>query len=237
VLRPEVMSGNDVRGRTPLSLVAQDPDLLFYARQAGERGGPVLVLGAANGRVPWSLAGHGFATVGVDSSEVMIRSAEERRAQEPDEVSARVRFITSDVRVLRLTEHFPLVLAPQHAMGLMATRDDLEAFLATVRHHLAPGGTFIYDVLNPPREAIIRDDEEPRAPLEPRRTVFALHLRERKPPGGPAPIRRLKLRHFAPEELEEVLGACGLTLRERFGRFDGKPFDLEDSRQIGVAGL
>lgn len=232
---PGRMSGNDIRGRAPLSLVGQDPDLLFYSQRASERGGPVLVLGAANGRVPWSLAGHGFTSVGVDASEVMIRSAEERRAREPAEVAERVRFIAMDVRALRLPERFPLVLAPQHAMGLMATRDDLDAFLATVCHHLMPGGAFIYDVLNPPREAIIRDDEEPRAPLEPRRPLFALHLRERKPPTGPAPIRRLKLRHFAPEELEEALATCGLTLHERYGRFDGKPFDLQDSRQIGVA--
>jgi SAM-dependent methyltransferase len=217
------MSGNDVRGRAPLSLVGQEPDLLFYMRHAGERGGPVLVLGSANGRVPWSLAGHGFMAVGVDSSETMVRSAEERRATESPEVSGRARFIISDVRVLRLEERFPLVLAPQHAMGLMATRDDLDAFVATVRHHLAPGGTFIYDVLNPPRE--------------PRRPLFALHLRERRRPGGTAPIRRLRLRHFAPEELEAALTEGGLTLRERFGRFDGKPFDLRDSRQIGVAGL
>lgn len=233
------MSGNDVRGRAPLSLVGQEPDLSFYMRHASERGGPVLVLGAANGRVPWSLAGHGLTAVGVDSSETMIRLAEERRDKEPPEVSGRVRFIVSDVRVLRLEERFPLVLAPQHAMGLMATRDDLDAFVATVRHHLSPGGTFIYDVLNPPRDAIIPNDDvdEPTAPLEPRRPLFALHLRERKRPGGTAPIRRLRLRHFAPEELEEALTEGGLTLRERFGRFDGKPFELRDSRQIGVAGL
>jgi SAM-dependent methyltransferase len=231
------MSGNDVRGRAPLSLVSQEPDLLFYMRQAGERGGPVLVLGAANGRVPWSLAGNGVQAVGVDASEAMVRSAEERRNAESPEVSARVRFVVSDVRALRLEERFALVLAPQHAMGLMPNRDDLEAFLATVRHHLAPDGTFIYDVLNPPREAILPRDDTPTAPLEPRRSLFALHLSERKPPGGPAPIRRLRLRHFSPEELETALSACGLTLRERYGRFDGKPFDLEDSRQIGVVGL
>ena len=74
------MAGNDARGRTPLSLVGQEPDLVFYTRQASEHGAPVLVLGAANGRVPWALSGHGYATVGVDPSEVMIRSAEERRA-------------------------------------------------------------------------------------------------------------------------------------------------------------
>jgi SAM-dependent methyltransferase len=232
------MAGNDARGRTPLSLVGQEPDLAFYTRQASEQGGPVLVLGAANGRVVWALAGHGVTAVGVDPSEVMIRSAEERRASEPPEVSNRARFLVADPRALRLPDRFPLILAPQHALGLMPGSDDLEAFLATVRHHLSPGGTFVYDVLNTPREPVIpRDDEEPGAGHEPRRPVFAFHMRERRRPGAPSPIRRLKLRHFSPEELDQALTAAGLTPRERYGRFDGKPFDLEDSRHIGVAGL
>ncbi|MBZ4400266.1 class I SAM-dependent methyltransferase [Myxococcus faecalis] len=231
------MGGNDARGRTPLSLVGQEPDLLFYTRQAAEHGGPVLVLGAANGRVVWALAEHGYTAVGVDPSEVMIRSAEERRASEPAEVSNRARFLVADPRALRMPDRFPLVLAPQHALGLMPGNDDLEAFLATVRHHLTPDGTFVYDVLNTPREPVLpRDDEEPNAGLEPRRPLFALHLRERKQPGVPSPIRRLKLRHFSPQELDSALTAAGFIPRERYGRFDGKPFDLEDSRHIGVAG-
>ena len=232
------MAGNDARGRTPLSLVGQEPDLAFYTRQASEQGGPVLVLGAANGRVVWALAGHGVTTVGVDPSDVMIRSAEERRASEAPDVSNRARFLVADPRALRLPDRFPLILAPQHALGLMPGSDDLEAFLATVRHHLSPGGTFVYDVLNTPREPVLpRDDEEPGAGLEPRRPVFAFHMRERRRPDAPSPIRRLKLRHFSPEELEQALTGAGLVLRERYGRFDGKPFDLEDSRHIGVAGL
>lgn len=232
------MAGNDARGRTPLSLVGQEPDLAFYTRQASEQGGPVLVLGAANGRVVWALAGHGVTTVGVDPSDVMIRSAEERRASEAPDVSNRARFMVADPRALRLPDRFPLILAPQHALGLMPGSDDLEAFLATVRHHLSPGGTFVYDVLNTPREPVLpRDDEEPGAGLEPRRPVFAFHMRERRRADAPSPIRRLKLRHFSPEELEQALTSAGLVPRERYGRFDGKPFDLEDSRHIGVAGV
>ncbi len=232
------MAGNDGRGRTPLSLVGPDPDVLFYTRQVAERGGPVLVLGAANGRVAWPVAEQGQVVVGVDPSERMIRAAEERRANETPEVSARARFLESDIRALRLAERFPLVLAPQHALGLMATRNDLDAFLTTVRHHLAPGGTFIYDVLNPQREPVLpRDDDEPGAALEPRRPLFALHLRERRRTEGTSAIRRLKLKHFTPDELDAALQAVGLTPSERYGRFDGKPFDLEDPRHIGVAGL
>jgi SAM-dependent methyltransferase len=188
--------------------------------------------------VAWAVASQGVEVVGVDPSERMIRSAEERRDTEPAEVSARVRFLVSDIRALRLPERFPLVLAPQHALGLMPTRGDLDAFLATVRHHLAPGGTFVYDVLNPRQEAVLpRDDDEPGAAVEPRRPLFALHLRERRRTEGSGAIRRLKLKHFSPDELDAALLAAGLTPLERYGRFDGKPFDLEDPRHIGVAGL
>lgn len=230
------MAGNDTRSRTPLSLVGQDPEILFYTRQATERGGPVLVLGSATGRVAWALAEHGLTVVGVEPSERMVRAAEELRASESAEVSGRVHFHHADPRSLRLSERFPVVLAPQHALGLMGSPGDLEAFLATVRHHLVPGGTFVYDVLNPPPEAggPHREDEEPGEALEPRRPVFSFHLRERRQPGSPLGIHRLKLRPFSVQELDAAMGACGLTPRERYGHFDGKPFDPEDARNIGV---
>jgi SAM-dependent methyltransferase len=174
--------------------------------------------------------------LGVDPSAQMVRIAEERRASELPEVADRVRFLVADPRSLRLSERFPLVLAPQHALGLAGTPEGLEALLAAVRHHLTPGGTFIYDILNPPREPPSdRDEEAPGAPVEPRRPLFALHLRGRRQAGGASAIRRLRLRHFTPEELDAALQACGLTLRERYGRFDGKPFDPDDNWHIGVA--
>ncbi|MCY1075027.1 class I SAM-dependent methyltransferase [Archangium lansingense] len=229
------MAGNDARGRTPLSLVGQEPDIAFYTRQATEHGGPVLVLGSANGRVAWALAGAGMYVVGVDPSERMVQAAEEHRGSESPEVAGRVRFHQADPRSLRLSERFPVVLAPQNALGMMGSHEDLEAFLSTVRHHLEPGGIFAYDVLNPPPEpAPQREDEEPGSALEPRRPVFAFHLRERRQPGAPLGIHRLRLRPFAAEELDAAMKSCGLTPRERYGRFDGKPFDPEDARHIGV---
>ena len=229
------MAGHDARGRTPLSLVGQEPDLLFYTRQVTEQGGPVLVLGSANGRVAWALAHAGVGVLGVDPSERMIQAAEESRAGESAEVSARARFLHADPRSLRLSERFPVVIAPQHALGLTGSREDLEAFLSTVRHHLRPEGLFLYDVLSPPVPVPSRhDDEEPGAPLEPRRPVFSFHLRERRQPGALLNIHRLRFKPFAPAELDEAMKACGLTPRERYGRFDGKPFEEGDPRHIGV---
>lgn len=229
------MAGHDARGRTPLSLVGHEPDLLFYTRQVTERGGPALVLGSANGRVAWALANAGVSVLGVDPSERMIQAAEESRAGESPEVSGRARFLHADPRSLRLPERFPVVLAPQHALGLMGSHEDLEAFLSTVRHHLQPEGVFLYDVLNPPvQEPSRNEDEMPGAALEPRRPVFSFHLRERRQSGAPLGIHRLRFKPFAPAELDEAMKACGLTPRERYGRFDGKPFEEGDPRHIGV---
>jgi SAM-dependent methyltransferase len=218
-----------------LSLVAQEPELAFYTRRAQEHGGPVLVLGSAKGRVPWALGEHGLTTLGVEPSARMAATAEERRAHVPEEVSARVRLLTADLRSLRLDERFPTLVAPQNALGLMGSRADLEALLATVRHHLSPGGLFLFDVYHPPQEPVVPRDEGPLSALEPRRPAFTLHLRERRQPGAPLGIHRLQLRHFSPEEVEEALAASGLTLRERYGHFGGKPFDLGDTLQVGVA--
>lgn len=218
-----------------LSLVAQEPELAFYTRRAEAQGGPVLVLGSAQGRVTWALGERGLTTLGVEPSERMAAAAEERRAHAPEALSARVRLLTADLRSLRLEERFPTVVAPQNALGLMGSRADLEALLATVRHHLAPGGLFLFDVYHSAREPLVPRDEGPLSALEPRRPVFTLHLRERRQPGAPLGIHRLRLRHFAPEEVEEAVAASGLTLRERYGSFAGKPFDLGDTLQVGVA--
>ena len=229
------MAGHDARGRTPLSLVGQEPDLLFYTRRTVEQGGPVLVLGAANGRVAWALGRAGLEVLGVEPSEWMLQAAEEDRSREDPAVAGRTRLLRADPRSLRLDERFRVVLAPQNALGLMTSHDDLEAFLATVRHHLVPEGLFLFDVLNPPAEAPARhDEEEPSGGLEPRRPVFAFHLRERRQPGAPPGIRRLRLRPFSLAELDAAMKDCGLTPRERYGHFDGKPFDPEDERHIGV---
>ena len=230
-------SSNDGRGRTPLSLVGPDPDVVFYARLAVERPGPVLVLGSATGRVAWGLGERGHAALGVDPSGAMVRGAEERRATVAPEVSGRVRFLSADVRALRLAERFGLVVAPQHALGLMGTLEELEAFLATVRHHLGPGGVFAFDVVQPPGPAAPRSPEgPPTSALEPLRRPFALHLRERRREGGrPGGIRRLRLRPFRADELESALGAAGLVLHERYGGFDGKPLEPGDAVHVGVA--
>ena len=230
--------GKEGRRGPVLSLVSRDRDIAFYLREVQQRGGgPVLVLGAGTGRIAWELVLSGVDTVAVDPSAAMLETAEARRAHESEQGSRRLELIHADVRSLRLERRFPVVLAPQNALALMATLDDLDAMLATVRHHLAENGTLLLDVLNPVREASGPDAEDwhPLEGVEPPRPVFAPHLRERDRRVGTDGIRRLRLRQFTVAEIDRALADADFVPTERYGSFAPTPFEPTDPIQIVVA--
>lgn len=221
----------DGRGKAPLSLVGRNADARFYAQQAWQRGGPVLVLGCASGRIALELCARSPRVVAVDPSAVMVRAAEERRHAEPRELSGRLRLLEADLRSLRLPDRFTVVLAPQNALGLMGSPEDLDALLATARYHLQVGGALLFDVLNPRGEPSSPDQWRP---------AFTPHLRERRrapPEKELRAIHRLRLRQLHPQEVDAALARAGFSALERYGNFEGKPFDREDPLQVVVAGL
>src|SRR4051812_42448917 len=110
-----------------LSLVGLDLASAFYVRQAGRQTAPVLVLGSADGRVAFALAGKGHQVVGVEPSARMHAAAEEKRPIDAED--SEVRLVHADLRTVRLEQKFALVVAPQNALGLMLTIDDFEAAL------------------------------------------------------------------------------------------------------------
>ncbi len=203
----------------PLSLVGLDLASAFYVRQAGKLGAPVLVLGSADGRVAFALAGRGHRVVAVEPSARMHAAAHEKRPSEPG--APEVRLVNADLRSLRLEEKFGLVVAPQNALGLMATVDDFEAALTTVRFHLTPDGAFAFDLRS--------DSDTDPPPLG--RAAFSAHMRER---GGQS-VRRLRRRVFTPGEVDAVLVRAGLEARERYGDFLSRPWEDSDEMQVVVA--
>jgi SAM-dependent methyltransferase len=239
VIRHQPMAASNGRGKGPLALVSRDADAAFYTREAQQRPGPVLVLGCANGRIAWELADSGAQVLGVDPSEMMIEAAQERRQDAPKNVSDRLKLKAAPLRGLRLTERFGVVILPQNAVGLVATLEELDALFTTVAKHLEPEGTLLLDAVNPKPPELQRDSEELLPPyLEPRRPLFAPHMRERRKGGKPPPagaIRRLKVGQFYPAELDASLERSGLKACERYGDFSQKPFDRGDPIQVVIA--
>jgi len=235
------MTSGNGRARSPVSLVGSGADVVFYRRQLSQLDQPVLVLGCGNGRLAWELGEVLPGVLGVDPSPGMIALAEEGGARRSPASAGRVQFVIADLRSLRLAERFGAVLAPHNALALMPSVLDLEAMIATARHHLSPGGLLLFDAVNPSRASGPAKDSEGDAALDlwTHRNTFAPHLRERRRVGHGTgeSIRRLRLRQFFPAEIDAALEGGGFVATNRYGRYDEKPFDAHDPLQIVVASL
>ena len=135
-------------------------DVEYYAKLARRSKGPVLEYGIGNGRVALAIAKAGVQITGIDLSQPMLDSLAVQLKTLPKQLRARVSFEQGDMRELKLDQRFPLVIAPFNCILHLYTRSDMEAFLARVREHLAPGGSFVFDFSVPHGEDLSRDPEE-----------------------------------------------------------------------------
>ena len=207
-------------------------DLDFYLLHTSGDVGEVLELGVGTGRVAVHLAREGRRVLGVDRSPEMLDALASRLAAEPPEVAARVRAVRADSRELRLPGRFSRISCPFNGLAHLHEDEDLGAFFAAVRRHLAPDGRFAFDVMVPDPTLLqggssyVPRFEHPRTG-EPCRTeeTYAydtlrqvLTIRtEITPRLGSAPphVLELSLRQFFPRETRLLLAHHGLELLER----------------------
>lgn len=223
-------------------------DVAFYVSAALEhargrgRSGTILEYGAGNGRVTLPLARHGFEVTAVDLSEPMLADLRRRLAAEPAEVRARVHPRQADMRALALRRRFDLVICPFNTALHLYTRRDVERFLARVRAHLAPGGTFVVDLSMPIARDLARDPARAyKAPpfvypgegkvryeehfdYDPIRQVLFVSM-SFTPVAAPerAFVTPLTHRQFYPREWEALLHYNGFDVVATWGDFERGP--------------
>lgn len=233
-----------------LQYAAYRDDVPFYLRLAAELGGPILELGAGTGRLTEALAGAGHEVVGVDAAAAMLERARARLARYS--ASGLVTLAHADMRELTLDRQFPLVIAPFNALMHAYTVRDQDQTLAGVRRHLAPGGTFAFDVYQPhlgPTEVVRREPEfaglagpgselflvqhhDPEAQL-----VESLYFLDEVDLDGSLKRRsaRLLQRYFTRFELERALTQAGLGNLRVFGGFEKQRLSAASPMIVGVA--
>ena len=205
-------------------------DIDYYVRLARESKGPVLEYGVGNGRIALHVARAGIELHGVDLSKAMLADFEERLKLEPKQVRGRVSLAEGDMRTYELGKRVPLVYAPFNCFLHLYTRPDVEAFLARVKAHLAPGGRFVFDFSVPHGEDLSRDPERSygspkiRHPTTGELVKYAerfeydrlrqllLIWMEFEPEAGGKPWKiPLTHRQFFPREVEALLHYNGFT--------------------------
>lgn len=130
-----------------------------YCRALAADAASVLDLGCGTGLLAAALA-PGRMVMGVDPAGAMLDVA---RARDGGDL---VSWVEADARSFRSDRRFDLIVMTGHAFQCFLGDADQRAVLATIAHHLAPGGRFIFDSRNP---AVAEWREW--VPAESRRTV------------------------------------------------------------------
>lgn len=228
-------------------------DVAHYVTLAIALGGPVLELGVGTARIAMAVADRGIDLVGVDLAPNMLEQARARIAKKPKRIGARIELVEGDMRTLRLDRRFPLVMAPFNAFQHLHRRQDVEAALATVRAHLAPGGRLAFDVLMPDPESLTRS---PRRwykckaithPKDKRRYAYAeafaydhdsqVQVTSMRFTGHDEQewVETLPQRQFFPRELEALLHYNGFLVERHDGGFSEERVDEYAESQVLVA--
>lgn len=214
-------------------------EVAHYAACAAGIATPILEVGVGTGRLAWPLAALGHAVVGIDCSTAMLERAEAKRTGHPDEVGRRVTFLAADMTTFDLGRRFDLITVPFRAFNCLTTHEAQEAFLRTAGRHLSDSGRMIIDLYIPPPQTLT-PGLQPQAPgtltinfrNSPHRiertflgatsdharqhlTFRVLYRMFEADTLRSEQDLRLTYRWTTPEQMEELLDACGLWVAKR----------------------
>lgn len=232
--------------------LAYRDDVPHYQRLAHDSGGPVLELGAGTGRLSVALAAAGHRVVGVEQSSAMLERG--RAHAESEGVADRVNLQQGDMRRLELNEKFPLIIAAFNTLMHLYTLPDQDAALTAAASHLAPGGTFAFDLFQPrfgPQGVVRREAEwghvggehaelflvqnhDPLAQIVESRYLLDLT-------GSDGVVRRrstsLRQRYYHRFEIERALRQAGFRRVRLYGDFERTPLSDGSRHIVGIARL
>ena len=105
----------------------------------------ILELGSGTGIHANLLAEKGFMIHGIERSQEMLARSQSL-AKSRNVGNGQLTFSTGDIRDVRLTKSFDVIIALFHVISYQTTNEDVMAAFESARNHLKPGGIFIFDV-------------------------------------------------------------------------------------------
>ena len=212
----------------------------------------ILDLGCGTGRHDFLLSQKGYVLTGVDRSEEMLAEANSQLAAFGSRAND-LRFFQGDIRSVRLSETFDVVVSLFHVMSYQVGNKDLSAALETVRNHLKPGGIFIFDCWYGPavltdRPAVrikrLEDDTcrytriaEPA--MHPNENVvdvnYHLFIQEKMGTGCKEVKETHRMRYLFLPELELLLEKAGLEIIAAEEWMTGRPLGFDTWSSCFVA--
>ena len=225
---------------------AEGAMLNFYDRQISLCGAPVLELACGSGHVLIPLAEKGVEIYGLDISEEMLGACQRKAAAR----AVKIEIQTGDMRCFELGREFNFIFIANNSFQHLSENEDVSDCLACVKRHLAPGGKFVVEVLNPYIPLLIRErgkrfvvgefgeyvlTEDVNYQVASQINQKNWHFWHR--PTDTVKTLVYSLRQFFPKEFDALFEFNGFRIEKKFGDFDESAFADDSIRQIVVAGL
>lgn len=218
----------------------------FYDRQISLCGAPVLELACGSGHVLIPLVEKGVEIYGLDISDAMLGACERKAAAR----GVKVEIQTGDMRGFELAQKFNFIFIANNSFQHLLENTDVADCFDCVKRHLAPGGRFVVEVLNPYIPLLMRErgrkfmvgefgdyvlteTADYRVAAQINHKVW--HFWHR--PSDTVKTLSYSLRQFFPKEFDALFELKGFRIEKKFGGFDESAFADDSIRQIIVAAV
>ena len=228
------------------SLLPVGAHLPYYVGLARQHSGGVLELACGTGQLVVPIATAGVPTVGLDLSAAMLTAARELATR----ANAAIEFVRGDMRQFNLGRRFPFIFIARNSLLHLTATEDILATFAAVRRHLAPGGTFAFDVFTPAPGIHARPPGQRFPVMEVTTEAFGKLSVESTHDYDPvtqvdrgtwyisgadrrdAWVVPVVVRSIFPQELPLLVSAGGFELIDRFGSLSRTPFGSGSPLQV-----
>ena len=211
-----------------------DPVVDFLIARVGS--GRALELGIGTGRIALPLAQRGIPVAGIDISRAMVARLAAKSGGENIEVTI------GDFATTRVPGEFSLVyLVFNTIMNLTSQQAQVDCF-RNAASHLASGGCFVIEVAIPDLQRIpvgettvvFRSDDTGWGLDEYDIATQSQTSHHLDIVDGRIERFSIPFRYVWPSELDLMAELAGMSLRERYGSWDGDPFTSDSRQHISV---
>ncbi len=219
-------------------------DIPFYEHWAKQTNGPILELACGTGRIAKHLIESGFNYTGLDLSSVFIDYC---RSNFPNG-----KFTTGDMCDFNLGQKFNLIFIPFNSFLHLYKEDEMTQCLKSIQNHLSDNGKFLLDIFVPNPEFLYRDPDkkyEEMTIIHPNGgecTVWQKNQYKEETEinhihwffnrGNIEPMDEydFDMRMIYPDTMDRVLSDSDFTIEEKWGDYDGEPFNETSLLQLYI---